>query len=255
MPVITCNHVSKIFRRHVGQQLVRQYISRWLRSAQSPREEFHALRDVSFAVEEGEGIAVIGINGAGKSTLLSLIAGLSRPDVGTIDVRGRVAPLMTLGAGFHPELTGAENLMLNASLLGFSRSRARELAESIVAFAEVEDFIDEPLRTYSTGMTMRLAFSIAVNVDPDILIVDEVLAVGDANFQAKSYDRIRQLRGSGKTFVCASHVPRVLKELCDRALWLDNGQLVMAGPIGDVLSEYEGHPARRAARAASLPET
>jgi len=181
-----------------------------------------------------------GSNGAGKSTLLSVVTGLTEPDKGSVKVNGRVAALLELGSGFHPDLTGEENVYLNASLLGFTEPKTREMFDSVVEFAGVGDFIHEPLRTYSNGMILRLAFSVAVSVDPEILIIDEVLAVGDQDFQTKSYDRIRGFRLAGKTFLCVSHNKTVLMELCDRAVWLDHGEMMMCGRIEDVFEAYEG---------------
>ncbi|MGH9631829.1 MAG: ABC transporter ATP-binding protein, partial [Bryobacteraceae bacterium] len=201
------------------------------------------LKNVSFKMDRGESLAVIGRNGAGKSTLLSLLSGLARPDSGTIRVEGRVAPLMELGSGFHPDLTGAENIELNASLLGFSKKQTYQLFDSIVEFSGVGEFIDEPLRTYSSGMSLRLAFSVAINMEPDILIIDEVLAVGDQAFQAKCFERILQFRNSGRSLLCVSHAPQMLTQFCDSALWLDQGELVMAGEIHSVLAAYEGRAA------------
>ena len=201
---------------------------------------FHALRGVSFRISEGESVGIIGHNGAGKSTLLSLITGLAQPDEGTIVVGGRVAALLELGSGFHPDLTGAENVRLNAALLGFTQRQVYDLFDSIVDFSGIGEFIDEPLRTYSSGMMLRLAFSIAVNVNPDILIIDEVIAVGDQTFQNKCYERIRELRHSNKTFVCVSHSRDILQDLCERAIWLDRGELVMDGRISEVLDAYGG---------------
>ncbi len=191
-------------------------------------------------MNKGEGLAVIGGNGAGKSTLLSVVTGLTQPDKGSVTVDGRVAALMELGSGFHPDLTGAENVYLNAALLGFTGKQTRALFDSIVEFSGVGEFIDEPVRTYSSGMNLRLAFAVAVNVDPEILIIDEVLAVGDQNFQAKCFDRIRGLRRAGKTFLCVSHSKPVLMELCDRAVWLDHGEMMMCGNIADAFAAYEG---------------
>ena len=156
-------------------------------------------------------------------------------------VNGRIAALLELGSGFHPDLTGAENIRVNASLIGIGRRRTAELFDQIVEFAGVGDFIGEPLHTYSTGMIMRLAFSVAINMDPDILLVDEVLAVGDQAFQAKCFERIHRFRSEGKTLLCVSHASGVVKELCTRAIWLDRGGLVMSGRIRDVMDAYEGH--------------
>jgi ABC-type polysaccharide/polyol phosphate transport system ATPase subunit len=201
---------------------------------------FYALRNVSFQVKSGESLAIVGRNGAGKSTLLSLITGLTRPDVGEITTTGRVAALLELGSGFHFDLTGAENVRLNAALLGFTRKQTDMLFESILEFAEVGDFINEPLRTFSSGMILRLAFSVAVNLDPDILVVDEIIAVGDQAFQAKCFDRVRRFRDRGKTIVAVSHATGILLELCDRALYLDQGNVVVDGEISSVLDAYKG---------------
>jgi ABC-type polysaccharide/polyol phosphate transport system ATPase subunit len=200
---------------------------------------FFALRHVSFSIERGESLAVIGSNGAGKSTLLGLVAGIAQPDEGIVTVRGQVTALLELGSGFHPDLTGRENVRLNAALLGLSRKRTADAFEQIVEFSGIRDFIDEPLRTYSTGMVMRLAFSVAINRDPDILLVDEVLAVGDAAFQAKCIDKIREFRRAGKTLLCVSHTT-MIGQLCDRAIWLDHGELILSGPVPDVLEAYAG---------------
>lgn len=238
MTVIEFKNVSKAFHRAIGQKLLRHYLEDLMGKADP--DSFHALKDVSFAIKDGESVAVIGANGAGKSTLLSLVTRLAPPSQGQVTINGRVAALLELGAGFHPDLTGRENIRLNASLLGFSRAQARDLYESIVDFAELHDFIDEPLRTYSNGMMLRLAFAVAVNLDPQILIIDEVLAVGDQQFQAKCIDKIFEIRNQGRTILCVSHAHAILQNLCTRALWLDHGQLVMDGPVSEVLQAYEG---------------
>jgi ABC-type polysaccharide/polyol phosphate transport system ATPase subunit len=238
MPVIQFHNVSKSFRRHSGRALLRTHIGRWFEETQE--EPFWALRKVSFSLERGEGLAVIGSNGAGKSTLLSLVAGLAPCDEGHVAVDGRIAALFELGSGFHPDLTGIENIRLNASLLGLSRSRLRELFDEIVEFAGIGDFVEEPIRTYSSGMMMRLAFSVAIHLDPEVLLVDEVLAVGDAAFQQKCFDKIFEFRKAGKTLLCVSHASSMVQELCDRALWLDHGELLMDGKIDEVLGAYTG---------------
>lgn len=241
MNIISCQNVWKTFRRGSGQMLLRQQLLSWFGDNQE--NKFDALKNVTFGVKKGEGLAVIGKNGAGKSTLLGLVTGLAQPDQGTVTVTGRVAALLELGSGFHPDLTGRENVFMNASLLGFNKKQTTELFDQIVEFSGVGDFIDQPLRTYSSGMNVRLAFSIAVNVDPDILIIDEVLAVGDQGFQAKCFDRIRSFREQGKTFLCVSHNRAILAEICDRAIWLDSGEVVTEGPIHEVFDAYEGRTA------------
>jgi ABC-type polysaccharide/polyol phosphate transport system ATPase subunit len=236
-PAIEFRGVWKSFARHAGQILIRDRLMQMLRSGRP--EKFHALRDISFAIHHGESVAVIGHNGAGKSTLLNLATSLCQADQGQVLVHGRVAALLDLGAGFHPDLTGAENVRTNAALLGLSRSEVRARFDEMVAFAEIGDFIDEPLRTYSSGMVMRLAFSVAVSVDPDILIIDEVLGVGDMAFFAKCQERIMQFRHAGKTILCVSHSTATLKDLCNRAIWLDHGRLVDDGPLSPVVDAYK----------------
>jgi len=236
-PAIVFEDVWKSFARHAGQLLIRDRLLQLLRS--SPPEKFHALRDISFTLHQGESVAVIGHNGAGKSTLLNLATSLCRPDRGRVEVHGRIAALLDLGAGFHPDLTGAENVRTNASLMGLSRREVRERFDEMVAFAEIGDFIGEPLRTYSSGMVMRLAFSVAVSVDPDILIIDEVLGVGDVAFFAKCQERIMQFRRAGKTILCVSHSNTILEDLCTRALWLDHGRMMDDGPLARVVDAYK----------------
>lgn len=237
MTAVEFNGVSKSFYRHSGRQLLRDHLK--LAARGGPKERFYALKDLSFSIPRGEGVAIVGSNGAGKSTMLAMMTGLAQPDTGTIKVSGRIGALLQLGAGFHPDLTGIENVKLNAAMLGLSRNRTIELFESIVEFAEIGDFIAEPLRTYSSGMQMRLAFAVAINLDPDILLVDEVLAVGDHNFQAKCAERIMALKASGKTMICVSHASSMLERLCERALWLDHGTVVMDGAVGEVVAAYE----------------
>src|ERR1039458_7469700 len=239
MALIEFEHVSKTFAHTGGARLLRDHLDDRLRRRH--RSVFYALKDVSFQLNHGESLAIVGGNGAGKSTLLSLVAGLCQPNEGRVAVNGRVAALLELGSGFHPDLTGRENVGLNASLLGLSRKRTEEYFDTIVEFSGIGDFIDEPLRTFSSGMVMRLAFSVAVHVDPDILIVDEVLAVGDQSFQAKSFDRICEFKRLGKTLLFVSHVPEMIRALCDRALWLDHGQAIQLGAPDEVLRAYAGN--------------
>ena len=237
---IEFQRVSKIFHRHTGAKLIRHHFRDWFR--RDTERDFYALKNVSFRIDEGESVAIVGRNGAGKSTLLSLVCGLSEPEQGRVEVSGQLAALLELGAGFHGDLTGAENVQLNASLLGFTRARTNALFDPIVEFSGVGEFINEPLRTYSSGMMLRLAFSVALNLEPRILIIDEVLAVGDQAFQEKCYEKIFEFRNSGRTLLCVSHAPPVLLKLCDRALWLDRGELMMDGKTAEVLEVYSGHP-------------
>lgn len=205
------------------------------------REEFWALRDVSFTVEPGETVGIIGPNGAGKSTVLKLISRILEPTSGRIDVRGRVSGLLELGAGFHPDLTGRENVYLNGSILGLSRAEIRRKLDDIIGFAELERFIDVPVKHYSSGMYVRLGFSVAVHTDPEILLVDEVLAVGDAAFQRKCLERIDALRQEGVTILFVSHSPDAVRALCSRALWLHEGRLVADGAAEAVVARYLDH--------------
>ena len=237
MPAIVLEHVWKSYPRHTGRLLLRNKIAGWFRR---PPQPFYALRDVSFTLEHGEGVAVIGPNGAGKSTLLSLLSGLVAPDRGHATVNGRVGALLELGSGFHPDLTGAENIHLNAALLGFSGRNTEAMFEDIVEFSGLRDSIHEPLRTYSTGMTMRLAFAVAVQVNPDILILDEILQVGDHAFQAKCLEKVQEFKRAGKTILCVSHAAASLLGMCGRAIWLDRGELILDGEIRRVVAAYEG---------------
>lgn len=237
MPIVKCEHVWKTFHRDTGQKLLRHHLTGWFKK--TPANEFQALKDISFEIERGEGLAIIGGNGAGKSTLLSVLSGLTRPTRGSITIEGRAAGLLELGSGFHPDLTGKENVFLNAALLGYTEKQTKALFGAILEFSGIEEFIDQPLRTYSSGMTLRLAFSVAIHMDPDILIVDEVFAVGDQDFQAKCHDRVQHFRRTGKTLVCVSHDTAVLKDLCDRAVLLQRGEMVLSGRLEEVLKEYE----------------
>jgi lipopolysaccharide transport system ATP-binding protein len=199
---------------------------------------FWALRDVNFEVGRGETFGVIGDNGAGKSTLLKLLCGVTRPTEGALEVRGTLTALLDLGAGFHPDFTGRENLRLNAVLAGLTSREQAEKEEEIVAFAELREFIDRPIRTYSTGMVMRLGFALATCVNPDVLVVDEVLAVGDQHFQKKCVDRILGFREAGRTIVFCSHALYQVKQICDRAVWLKEGRVMALGRADAVVDAY-----------------
>ena len=203
-----------------------------------PKEEFWALRDVSFTVSPGQMLGIVGKNGAGKSTLLQLIGGVGHPDEGRVKVNGRIGALLDLGAGFHPDLTGRENAFVSAVVAGLTRREVARRFDSIVEFAELEAFIDNPLRTYSTGMQMRLAFAVAVHTEPEVLLVDEFLSVGDLAFQSKCLQRIDQLKAEGCAIVLISHSADQIQELCDRALWLRKGQVVAYGEPDVVVGEY-----------------
>jgi len=215
----------------------KEYLIRWLQRKIRHRD-FWALREVNLTVFSGETVGLIGHNGAGKSTLLKLIARVLRPTTGRVVVKGRVAPLLEFGAGFHSELTGRENVYLNGALLGFSNQEMEEKFNRIVDFAELWDFIDAPLRTYSSGMSARLGFAVATDVKPDILIIDEVLSVGDEAFQRKSAARMQEFRDQGATIILVSHNMAIIEQLCHRAVWLDHGRLMEAGEVNAVIKAY-----------------
>ncbi len=209
-------------------------------SSSSPRSErFFALKDVSFEVEHGESVGLIGRNGAGKSTLLKMMSRITRPSSGRITIYEHVNSLLEVGTGFNTELSGRDNIYLNGSFLGMKVWEIRQKFDEIVAFSEVEQFIDTPVKYYSSGMFVRLAFSVAVHLTPEILLLDEVLAVGDAGFQQKSRDKMKQLLGSGATIMFVSHGAAAVRDICRRAIWLEKGSLRMDGPVDDVLGEYE----------------
>lgn len=201
--------------------------------------EFWALNDVSFTVKKGEIVGLIGRNGAGKSTMLKVIAGIQKPTKGTVEVDGNVVPMLELGSGFDMELSGAENIYLNGAILGYSQEFLKSQYDRIVDFSELHEFMNVPIRNYSSGMLMRLAFSIATAVNPNILIVDEVLAVGDQAFQHKSRARMMEMMKGGTTVLLVSHSSSQIRELCNRAVWLDKGKMVMFGNVEQVCDAYE----------------
>src|SRR5438309_6382072 len=200
---------------------------------------FEALQGVSFAIHDGEVVGIIGRNGSGKSTILKIIAGVYRPTSGIVQISGKVAPLIELGAGFHPDLTGRENIILNGLLLGLSKREIQKREGKIIDFAELGEFIDSPVKQYSSGMFMRLGFAVATEVDPDILLMDEILAVGDAAFQQKCLERIDAFHDQGKTIFMVSHGPGNIRKFCQRALWIHDGVLRADGPADEVLGRYE----------------
>ena len=202
------------------------------------KTERWALRELSFSVEQGETVGVLGRNGAGKTTLLRLLAGVTRPSEGRLTIRGRVAPLIGVGVGFHQEMTGRENIFVNGMLLGLTRRQVEARLDSIIEFSEIADYIDTPVKFYSSGMFMRLGFSVAIHVDPEVLLVDEVLAVGDIAFQLKCFERMRQLQRAGTSIVLVSHSMHAIRLLCPRALLIRNGLLEMDGPVEDVIGRH-----------------
>jgi ABC-type polysaccharide/polyol phosphate transport system ATPase subunit len=221
----------------------------------SRHDVFPALEGVSFEVEKGETIGIIGQNGAGKSTLLKLLCGVTRASFGTLETHGTIASILELGTGFHPEFSGRDNAALNAAILGLSAAEVRERLPAILEFSELGSFLDRPVKTYSSGMYMRLAFSVAVNVDPDILVIDEALAVGDGHFQKKCIEKIREFQQEGKTILFCSHSLYYISSICSRALWLDQGRAMRYGPSLDVVHEYETFLRERdRERPASSPE-
>jgi len=239
--VIALDNISKrYFLQHERARELKTallHLSTYLKASRA-KEPFWALRDISLSVRQGESVGIIGANGAGKSTLLRIVARLAPPTEGKLTVRGRVSPLLELGAGFHPQLSGRDNAILNAVLLGLSRKEAQEKLPEMVEFSELRKFIDQPMRTYSSGMYVRLGFAVAVHVRPEILLVDEVLAVGDAEFQHKCFDHIEKLRQDKATIVLVTHDLENVRRFCDRAVLLDHGVIAAEGKPQKVVDEY-----------------
>ena len=241
MLAVELQSVSKIYRMYAHpKDRLKELLFRSTRHV-----PFAALSEITLGIERGETFGVIGENGAGKSTLLKALAGTITPSQGHVIVRGRVAALLELGAGFHPDFSGAENIYLNAALIGLSRKEIENRFDDIVQFAELGDFIDRPVRIYSSGMYVRLAFSIATSVDPDILIVDEALSVGDHHFQKKSIDRLMGFRKAGKTIIFCTHNMYQIKQLCRRAMWLKNGAVAAMGEAERVVAAYESYQSNK----------
>ena len=242
MVAIKLENISKIFFR---QPLKRKYTTlretllnfSWLKNRQKVRY-IAAVKDISLSIERGENIGIIGMNGSGKSTLLKLLAGIYKPTSGKVYIKGRIASLIGLGVGFHPGFTGRENIFINGIILGLSKKEIKRRFDDIVKFAELEDYIDEPVRTYSDGMFMRLGFSIATNVDPDILLIDEILAVGDEYFGHKCAEKITEFRRLGKTMVIVSHQLEAIEKWCDKAVWLNDGMIKEIGIPSKVIDFY-----------------
>lgn len=238
-PAISVNHVSKSFRVYKDKGiLLKDRLLFWKRNRYEKRV---VLDDVSFEVAPGEAVGLIGHNGCGKSTTLKLLTRIMYPDAGSIAVHGRVSALIELGAGFHPDMSGRENIYTNAAIFGLSRREVDERLENIIAFSELEEYIDNPVRTYSSGMYMRLAFSVAINVDADVLFVDEILAVGDGAFQAKCLNRLKEIKEAGATIVIVSHDLSQIENLCDRSIWINEGKIVMQGKPTEVHRVYRNY--------------
>jgi len=234
---IEFRNVSKRFKLTEGKTL-REFVPALFKGSGFV-EPFYALRDVSFQIRRAETVGIIGRNGSGKSTALKLIAGVTAPSIGDVYVAGRVSPLIELGAGFHPDLTGRENVRMNASILGMKSKEIDRQFESIVDFSELWEFIDMPVKRYSSGMYIRLAFAVAVHAEPEILLIDEVLSVGDAFFQDKCIERMHQFQREGTTIVVVSHSLALFKTFCDRVIWLDHGHVVADGPAAEIVRQYE----------------
>ena len=232
MSVISVKDVEKKFKVYYDKG--QTFKERLLFRNRNHYEERPVLKGISFQVEKGQAIGIIGENGSGKSTLLKLMTRIMYPDKGSIEIKGRVSSLIELGAGFHPDMSGRENIYTNASIFGLTKKEIDLRLNDIIAFSELEEFIDNPVRTYSSGMYMRLAFSVAINVDSDILLIDEILAVGDVSFQAKCFNKLREIKANGTTIVIVSHSLGQIEQICDRSIWIKDGLIEMEGFPRDV---------------------
>lgn len=233
---IDVNHVTKTFKLYSDkpQTLKERLVRGW----KNKTEERVVLKDINLEINKGETVALIGVNGSGKSTLLKLMTKIIYPNKGTLKTYGKLTSLLELGAGFHPDFTGRENIYFNAAIFGLTKKEIDDRLQSIIEFSELGDFIDSPVRTYSSGMYMRLAFSVAINVDAEILLIDEILAVGDQHFQDKCFAKLEELAKSKMTIVIVSHSLDSIKKLCNRAIWINEGRVAMDGKCSDVIDEY-----------------
>ena len=240
MPIVSVKNISLKFKMEQNRaNSLKEFCVRWLKR-DLKSEDFWALTDVSFDVEKGDVIGIIGHNGAGKSTLLKVISGIMKPTKGTIEAHRNIVPMLELGSGFDMELSGRENIYLNGAILGYSEEFLNEKYDEIVAFSELGNFIEAPLRTYSSGMLARLAFSVACIVEPEILIVDEILSVGDADFQEKSRARMMDLMTGGTTVFFVSHSLKQIRQMCNKVVWLEHGKIQAIGKTGEICDKYEG---------------
>lgn len=234
--VIKVSHVNKDFKVYFDRaNTIKERLLFWNRNR---HEERRVLKDINLEIKKGETVALVGVNGSGKSTLLKLITGIIYPNKGKLETKGKLVSLLELGAGFHPDFSGRENIYFNAAIFGLSRKEIDRRLDDIIKFSELEDYIDNPVRTYSSGMYMRLAFSIAINVDAEILLIDEILAVGDQHFQERCYSKMMELKNQGKTMVFVTHSMNAVRKYCDRAVWLYQGEVHMDGPTEEVVEEY-----------------
>ena len=234
---IKVDHVYKSFDIYYDRaNTLKERALFWMRNKRKEKRE--VLKDINLDIKKGETVALIGVNGSGKSTLLKLMTQIIFPNKGTIETKGKLTSLLELGAGFHPDFSGRENIYFNSSIFGLTRKEIDKRLDQIIEFSELQDFIDNPVRTYSSGMYMRLAFSVAINVDADILLIDEILSVGDQHFQEKCFNKMRELKREGKTMVFVTHSMDSVRNLCDRAVWLSNGVVRMDGNTDEVVDEY-----------------
>lgn len=236
---IKVTHVSKTFKLYYDKaHTLKEKILFFSKKNKDKNDTLEVLKDINLTINKGESVALIGTNGSGKSTLLKLMTKIIYPNKGRITTNGKLTSLLELGAGFHEDFTGRENIYFNASIFGLTRQEIDEKIDEIIAFSELGDFIDNPVRTYSSGMYMRLAFSVAINVQAEILLIDEILAVGDQHFQDKCFSKLMELKNSGKTIVIVTHNMSQVKKFCNRAVWLYKGEIKMDGEVSKVLDEY-----------------
>ena len=237
--ILTVKNISKVYKLY--SHPIDRFKEAFHPFGKKYHRDFFALKDISFSIGKGETLGVLGHNGSGKSTLLKLIANVLTPSVGSINVIGKSSALLELGAGFNPELTGLENVYFNSAVLGYSQSEIEDKLDAILAFADIGDFIHQPIKTYSSGMMVRLAFAIAIHIDPEVLIIDEALSVGDMRFQLKCFKKLTELKEAGKTFLLVSHDTGIIRNMCDRVIWLHHGEIFQIGDPKTVTRHYEAY--------------